>query len=126
MALVLALFNATAFSPADVEAVGVTITYRASLADRHPTAIGWTWCGGQVCKIEVRDGLGTEGPGVLRHEVCHAVDWLSDGVADGAIAGWEPWADGTFINAEARPEWFGYWCGRQLGVAAALRGEVTW
>lgn len=115
--LIFALMFAQPFAPADVAAVGVSVT----VVDETPVAdaIGWTWCGGPVCRIEVVRGSDAW---VLRHETCHSIDWLADGAMDGAIAGWRPWLTSQPLPGEPTDdaERFGYWCARQ-----AVRGEVT-
>lgn len=112
--LITAILLSLPFAPADVQAAGISVTMRPSLADRHETAIGWTWCGGPVCRIEVVEGLEPgEAARVLRHEVCHAIDWLADGADDGTISGWQPWANDPLAVEDDEGERLGYWCGRQ-------------
>lgn len=119
MALVLALFAGTAFSPADVAAAGITIR-TAPLAEiveraQNPAATGWIGCGA-TCDVLVWNGFAPqEAAAVTRHEVCHGMDAIIDGKMDGSLAGWQPWA-GT-VPAWGEPtddvERLGYWCGRQ-------------
>ncbi len=108
--LIFALMFAQPFAPSDVSAIGVTVTY----VDETPVpgAVGWIWCGGERCRIEIVRGSDDL---VLRHETCHALDWLSDGQADGAIAGWRPWLSTQPMPFEPGDdkERLGYWCARQ-------------
>lgn len=106
--LIFALMFAQPFVPADVAAVGIVVT----VVEQTPVAgaSGWIGCAGERCEIHIVDLT------QMRHEVCHGLDWLSDGRMDGSIAGWRPWL--VTLPQLGEPwddtERLGYWCSRQV------------
>ena len=116
--LVTAVLLSLPFSPVDVRDAGITVRVvpREDVVARaqNPAATGWIGCGA-TCDVLLWDAFSvTEIAEQTRHEVCHAVDWLSDGKMDGAVMGWQPWAGEPYAGEPiSDTERFGYWCGRQ-------------